>query len=161
MMATSSLSPYVSELLSSASPSLTSLANATPSQAGFHIDFKAIQVDVVAATGGREEGSMGWYKVACATLAPHLVNMHRAALGLVREEREAKLLPFLSWTSHSAFILESWQVWDGGGETVGLELLLLLSPVLERSLGDLLTSVSGLAKVPALLRDLLRALLKA
>ena len=155
-MARSSLSPYVSELLSSASPSLTSLANATPSQAGFHIDFKAIQVDVVAATGGKEEGSMGWYKVACATLAPHLVNMHRAALGLVREEREAKLLPFLSWTSHSAFILESWQVWDGGGETVGLELLLLLSPVLERSLGDLLTSVSGLAKVPALLRDLLR-----
>merc|ERR1719239_1597629 len=52
--------------------------------------------------------------------------------------------------------MESWKVWDGGGETAGLELLLLLSPIFERSLGDLFTSVSGLAKVPALLRDLLR-----
>ena len=155
-MASSSLSPYVHQLLSSASPSKTSLANATPSQVGYHIDFKAIEVDVAAATAGEKEDSMGWYKAACATLASHLLSIHRAALGLVREERETELLPLLSWTSHPALILESWNVWDGGGDTVGLELLLLLSPVLERSLGDLLTSVSGLAKVPALLRDLLR-----
>ena len=155
-MASSSLSPYVQQLLSSASPCPSSLASATPSQAGFRIDFKAIEVDVVAAAAGEEEGSMAWYEAACATLAPHLLSIHRAALGLVKEDRETELLPLLSWTSHPALILESWKVWDGGGETVGLELLLLLSPVLERSLGDLLTSVSGLAKVPALLRDLLR-----
>ena len=152
-MADSSLSPYVAELLSSASPLLDNL---TPSQAGFCIDFKAIEVDVVAATAGEEEDGQSWDTAACAAINPHLLEIHKTALGLVREGREAELLPFLSWTSHPNLILDSWRIWDGGGETAGVELLLLLCPVLERSLGDLVTSVSGLTKVPALLRDLLR-----
>ena len=112
MEETSSLSLYVDQLLISASPCSTSLANATPSEAGFRIDFKAIEVYVVAAVGGKEEGSMGWYEAACATLAPHLLNIHRAALGLGSKERGAELLPLLSWTSHPVLIMESWKVWD-------------------------------------------------
>ena len=152
-MADSSLSPYVAELLSSASPLLDDLA---PSQAGFCIDFKAIEVDVMAATAGEEEDSQGWYQATCAAINPHLLEIHKTALGLVREGREGEVLPLLSWTSHPTLILDSWRIWDGGGETAGVELLLLLCPVLERSLGDLVTSVTGLTKVPALLRDLLR-----
>lgn len=110
-MADSSLSPYVAELLSSASPSLDDL---TPSQAGFCIDFKAIEVDVVAAIAGEEEDCQGWYKAACAAIKPHLLQIHKTALGLVREGREAELQPFLSWTSHPSLILDSWRIWDGG-----------------------------------------------
>ena len=96
-MADSSLSPYVAELLNSASPLLDDLA---PSQAGFCIDFKAIEVDVVGATAGEEEDGQGWYKAACAAINPHLLEIHKTALGLVREGGEAELSKVIFFTLH-------------------------------------------------------------
>jgi len=63
----------------------------------------------------------------------------------------------LYWTSQPEHFNKCWEMLrqnESGEHT--LHILLVLTPILERSLGNLLLSVDGSVKVPALLRDLLK-----
>jgi hypothetical protein len=113
-----------------------------------------VEAAIDRATAGLEQDSAEWHAAACLELPGPLLAMHRTLLGLGRQGWQ-QLRPLLAWTSHPALLAGAWQLAARGGPHAGLELLLLLTPLLERSLGDLLVQVAGLASVPALLRDLL------
>jgi len=125
---------------------------------GFGIDFakvhdklqcSGVQVEVIG------EESAGWFQNATKILLPILHTIHRQFKAIKGNFEQTSDL--LVWTSQSDHFDKCWEMLkqnDDGEHT--LEVLLLLTPILERSLGNLLISVNGSIKVPALLRDLLK-----
>ena len=153
------LSPTVTSLLSSAFPSTEALAS-TPSHSTTDrreliLDLSPLQAGVDAAVAGLEEEGVAWWRAASAALAPTLLAIHRRT-GVLREVQWEEVEELVAWTSHPGLVRRGWETWREGGQAATLELLLLLAPVLERSLGDLLVTVTTLPRVPALIRDLLR-----
>ena len=123
---------------------------------GFVIDFAKVyerledKLEMTVAEKNAE-----WFKEATKILVPCLYKIHKH-FGEIKGEF-GKLCDLLEWTSQPNHFAKCWEMLkqnDEGEYTP--ECLLLLTPILERSLGDLLISVDKNVKVPALLRDLLK-----
>eukprot|EP00092_Neocalanus_flemingeri_P001078 GFUD01001149.1.p1 GENE.GFUD01001149.1~~GFUD01001149.1.p1 ORF type:complete len:655 (-),score=153.21 GFUD01001149.1:11-1975(-) len=102
-----------------------------------------------------DDKSSEWFKDATKILIPCLHRIHKL-FGEIKGDF-GQLCDFLDWTSQPSHFAKCWEMLkqnDEGEHTT--ECLLLLTPILERSLGDLLISVDKNVKVPALLRDLLK-----
>ena len=167
----SCLSPYVHELVSSAVPSRQDFEEISKSRKervegvgansakeeldSFLLDLEALACSVDKAGGQFEEHSAEWSQAACACLPAHLLQAHRRLLFLGQEGWQ-EVQGLVDWCGpHLHLLQKAWQEITGG-EGDSIHLLLLLTPVIERALGDLLISVTGEGKVPSLLRDLLR-----
>jgi len=122
---------------------------------GLLIDFENVYDKVKDDLEMTGEESAKWFQNATKILIPCLHEIHKH-FGEVTGDF-GKVSELLEWTSQPNHFVKCWELLkqnDDGEHT--LEILLLLTPILERSLGDLLVSVDKTVKVPALLRDLLK-----
>ena len=95
------------------------------------------------------------FRKATRILIPFLQKIHKQLSENTGNFEEFNDL--LYWTSQPEHFKKCWELLrqnESGEHT--LQILLVLTPILERSLGNLLLSVDGSVKVPALLRDLLK-----
>lgn len=96
-----------------------------------------------------------WYKVVLRRLSPLFNFAHEL---LLKEPFDADLEKneHLQWLTHPELVSEAIKLLQSRDDKcVTNEVLLLLTPMLERSLGNILFTTNDKLKVPALLRDLI------
>jgi len=120
------------------------------------INFENIYDEMVRAgvdMSGDENAS--WFKNATKILIPFLQKIHKQLSE--NTDNFEQFDDLLKWTSQPEHFIKCWDMLkqnESGEHT--LQILLILTPILERSLGNLLLSIDESVKVPALLRDLLK-----
>ena len=112
------------------------------------IDFQKI-LETINPVGNVNESE------AAVNLVPVLRRIHEEFLDQSLDLECDDVSCHVRWTSQPDHLRWCWNLLRGKTDEDSLQLLLVLTPLLERSLGNIVSSLSPTIKVPALLKDLL------